>query len=280
MVRLFNVHYPKRAILLLLGEALLVAVCFVLATLLLVGPDTYIALMLEDGALKIAGITVLTITLSYYFDLYETQFLSSALEIYFRLLLVLGCSCFIVSAAIWFFPQLVIADGVCALGFAFLAPTLILWRNIHERLVRMPYFRERVYVLGGGAQARSIVDTIRGSRNAGMEIVGWRELDAEKAERKQKWVADLQQFSNSRNPIRRVIVAVEDARNELPVEDLLMLRFHGILVETAGTVSERLCGKIQLEGLRPSNMLYAEGFRVRPSQQFTRQVLSRTAAAV
>jgi sugar transferase (PEP-CTERM system associated) len=280
MVRLFNVHYPKRAILLLLGEALLVALCFVLATLFVVRSDTYLALVFENGDLKISAITILTVVLSYYFDLYEAQFLSSAQEIYFRLLLVIGCSCFVVSAAIMVFPQAAIADGVYALGFALLAPTLILWRKFYERLMRTEYFRERVYVLGNGAQARTIVEAINANKNAGMEIVGWHELELEKSQRKQKWIADLERFANGNRPIRRVVVAVEDARNELPVEELLMMRFQGILVETAGTVSERLCGKIQLEGLRPSGMLYAEGFRIRPSQQLARQVLSRGAAAV
>ena len=190
MFRLFNVHYPKRALFLLLGEVLLVALCFVLSTLLLLRSDAYLALVFEDGNLKIAAITVLTVVLSYYFDLYEAQFLSSALEIYFRLLLVIGCSCFIVSAAMMVFPQVAIADGVYALGFALLAPTLILWRKLYERLMRTSYFRERVYVLGGGAQARTIVEAINANTNAGMEIVGWREFELEKAQRKQNWITD------------------------------------------------------------------------------------------
>jgi exopolysaccharide biosynthesis polyprenyl glycosylphosphotransferase len=40
-----------------------------------------------------------------------------------------------------------------------------------------------------------------------------------------------------------------------------------------------LYGKIQLDGLRPSNFLYSEGFRIRASQQFTRQMASIGAAA-
>ena len=53
----------------------------------------------------------------------------------------------------------------------------------------------------------------------------------------------------------------------------------GIKVEEDGALRERLYGKIQLDGLRPSSFLYSEGFRIRPSQQFTRQVVSLCAAA-
>jgi exopolysaccharide biosynthesis polyprenyl glycosylphosphotransferase len=64
------------------------------------------------------------------------------------------------------------------------------------------------------------------------------------------------------------------------VEDLLNLRFRGLVIEDVGTLRERLSGKIQLDGLRPSNFLYSEGFRLRASQQFTRLVLSTVAAAL
>ena len=73
---------------------------------------------------------------------------------------------------------------------------------------------------------------------------------------------------------------MEHRRGELPVQELLMLRFQGITVEEDGTLRERLYGKIQLDGLRPSNFLYSEGFRLRASQQFTRQVVSIVAAAL
>jgi hypothetical protein len=89
MIRLFNVYYPTRTLMLLLCEALLVGGSFLLATTYLIGPDSYIALIYENGIFKILGITVLTLLLSYYFDLYEPQRISGRWEIYFRLLLVL-----------------------------------------------------------------------------------------------------------------------------------------------------------------------------------------------
>ena len=109
MIRLFNVYYPTRTIVLLLCEALIVSGCFLLATVLLLGPDTYLVLNYEYGGLKILGLTVLTLLCSYYFDLYEPQRISARWEIYFRLLLVLGFLSFLLSAIIYFFPDVDIA---------------------------------------------------------------------------------------------------------------------------------------------------------------------------
>ena len=282
MIRLLNVYYPTRTVVLLLCEALLVSGSFLLATLLLLGPDAYLAIAYEHALLKIAAITGITLMLSYYFDLYEPQIVSAPLEIYFRILLVLGFDCFLLSAVMYFYPEFAIARLVFSLGFLFLAPALIAWRRAYDWILGHKLFRERVYVLGSGDQARSIVETIRSRPDIGMEVVDWKDLHLDKAERREIWINDLARIAGvkaSAPTIHRIIIAMEDGRDELPVQDLLSLRFQGITVENAGALLERLSGKIQLDGLRPSNFLYSEGFRIRRSQQFTRQIVSTCAAA-
>src|ERR1700691_5757050 len=105
MIRLFNVYYPTRTLVLLLFEALLVGGSFLLATTYLF-EDSYIVLFYENGLLKILGITALTLLLSYYFDLYEPQRMSGRWEIYFRLLLVLSVLSFFLAALLYFFPEM------------------------------------------------------------------------------------------------------------------------------------------------------------------------------
>jgi sugar transferase (PEP-CTERM system associated) len=131
-----------------------------------------------------------------------------------------------------------------------------------------------VYVLGAGDYARSIVETIRSRPDLGMEVVDWEDLQMEPLERKKVWIEALDKIANGHPMVHRIIVAMESRRGELPVQELLSLRFRGIVVEEDGTLRERIYGKIQLDGLRPSNFLYSEGFRIRATQQFTRQVVS------
>ena len=274
MIRFLKVYYPTRTIILLLCEAAIVSGCFLLATWMRLRDDTYIALQYEHGMLKIAVITVVTLILSYYFDLYEPSIVSGRLQIYFRILLVLGFDCFILSLFLVVDPDVAIGPSVYVWGFMFLAPSLILLRRVYEWVGGRPLFRERVYVLGAGDYARSIVETIRSRPDLGMEVVDWRDLQMEPAERKKAWIEALDRIGNGHSTVHRIIVAMESRRGELPVQELLLLRFRGIVVEEDGTLRERIYGKIQLDGLRPSNFLYSEGFRIRATQQFTRQVVS------
>ncbi len=281
MIRLLNVYYPTRTILLLLCEACLVSGCFLAATWIRLGPeDAALALQYEHGGIKIALITLVTIVLSYYFDLYEPKIVSARLQIYFRILLVLGFDCFLLSAFLLFDPDVAIGPFVYVLGFALLAPALLLLRRIYEWVGGLKRFRERVYVLGSGEYARSIVDAIRAHPDIGMEVIAWHDIQMEPAERKKIWITALNRIAKAHPPIQRIVVAMEHQRGELPVQELLMLRFQGIDVEEDGTLRERLYGKIQLDGLRPSSFLYSEGFRIRSSQQFARQIVSLSAAAL
>ena len=279
MIRFLNVYYPTRTVVLLLCEACVVSGCFFAATWIMLRDQAIFELQLHDGFLKILAITIVSLILSYYFDLYEPTIVSGRLQIYFRILLVLGFDCFILSAFLLFDPDLTIGPYVYVWGFALLAPCLILMRRGYEWVIGREAFRERIYVLGAGDYARSIVDTIRSRSDLGMEVVDWEDLQMEPSERKKVWIEALEKIGKAKMPVHRIIVAMESRRGELPVQELLTLRFQGITVEEDGTLRERLYGKIQLDGLRPSNFLYSEGFRIRASQQFTRQVVSICAAA-
>jgi len=279
MIRLFNVYYPTRTFVLLLCEALLVSGSFLLATILLRGPDTYIALNYEYGAFKILGLTVLTLLCSYYFDLYEPQRISARWEIYFRLLLVLGFISFLLAAVLYIFPAVDIGHYVCVLGLIFLTFALFMWRSVYEWIIGQKIFRERVYVLGGGEKARTVVDTLQARKDVGMEVVGWGETAVEKEDRKEAFISALMPFLAPKPVVDRVIVALEDRRGELPINELLKLRFNGVVIEEAGALLERLTGKLHLDTLRPSSFIYAEGFRIRPSQQIARRMVSTLAAA-
>jgi len=279
MIRLFNVYYPTRTIVLLLCEALIVSGSFLLATALLKGPDTYLVLNYEYGAIKIAGLTLLTLLCSYYFDLYEPQRISARWEIYFRLLLVLGFLSFLLSAITYLFPTADIAGYVLVLGLALLTMALVAWRSMYQWLIGQKIFRERVYVMGGGERAQTVVQTLRTRKDAGMEVVGWEETPCDSLSEKDHFASALRGFAGAKPSVDRVIIAMEDRRGAIPVRELLRLRFDGVVIEEAAALLERLTGKLYLDTLSPSSFIYAEGFRVKPSQQIARRIVSTLTAA-
>jgi sugar transferase (PEP-CTERM system associated) len=279
MIRLFNVYYSTRTLMLLVCEALLVGGSFLLAASYIIGPDTYIALFYDNGLLKIGAITLLTLLLSYYFDLYEPQRMSERWEIYFRLLLVLSVLSFILAGLMYFIADTYIGPQVFTVGISILAVVLVLWRRAYEWIIGLSLFRERVYVLGNGARARHIVETLRRRRDAGMEVVDGLDQD-NPTDQLEHFAADLRAFRKPKARIDRIIVAMEDRRGAMPVRELLDLRLNGVIVEDASALMERLSGKLPLAGLNPSTLIFTQGFNVKASQQIFRRLVSITVSAI
>ena len=281
MIRLFNVYYPTRKLVLLGCELLLVAGSFLIAASIVV-QDPYIALFYDNGLLKIAVVTLMTLLLTYYFDLYGPRRTSAAWEVYFRLLLVLSVLSFILAGLVFLFPDLDIGPNVLVVGVSILTVFLFFWRWAYEWILAFPIFRERVYVLGSGERARTVVQLLRESRDAGMDVIGWKG-ESEPQGGLDRFAAELRAFRQPGPNIDRVVVAMEDRRDAMPVRELLELRVRGVVIENASTLQERLSGKLPLIGLNPSTLIFTDGFRMSPSQLFRRLlsfVVSLTALVI
>ena len=274
MIRLFNVYYPTRTLVLLAGEILLVGVSFLLAALVQFGPDSYLILSYEQGVYKIIAITVLVVMCSHYFDLYAPRLQASAGETWFRLLLVLGTSSFLLAGVGYYFPNLMLGKHADVFGLIILTITLLLWRAGYAWLLQQPYFQERVYVLGSGDRAQRLVDALRSRKDLGMEVVGWVGAMGNGGADPESLAAAVRGLMGKQRPVDRVIVAVVDRRNTLPVRELLDLRLSAIKVEDATSLLEKIFGKIEIESLHPSALIYSEGFRLGRGFLFVRRCVS------
>ena len=58
----------------------------------------------------------------------------------------------------------------------------------------------------------------------------------------------------------RIIVALDDRRGKLPVEDLVSCKFAGVSIDDSLNIQEELTGKIMTSGLYPSWLIFSDGF--------------------
>ena len=279
MIRLFSVSYPVRTLLLLLSEALVVSGSFLLAAEHLAGPQPDTAHTYDYGLLEIAGITALTLLLFYYFDLYEPQRISERWGTYFRLMLVLSLLFILLAALFYVFPAINLGWHVLLLGISILAVSLLVWRSIYKSVIGHAAFHEHVYVLGSGERARAVVESLRVRSDAGMQVV---ESDSHEASNDdgERFAADLRGFREQKTRIDRVILAMEDRRESVPVAELLDLRLRGVAIEDSSFVMERLMGRLPLDGLNPKNIVFTEGFNLKASNQWVERLISIAASLI
>jgi sugar transferase (PEP-CTERM system associated) len=67
--------------------------------------------------------------------------------------------------------------------------------------------------------------------------------------------------SVKRQKVHRVIVAMPDRRGTIPMPELLQLRMLGVKIEEATSWLEKISGKIEVENLYPSWLVFGQGFR-------------------
>jgi sugar transferase (PEP-CTERM system associated) len=276
VIRLFKVYYPLRALVLLVGEGLIVWTSFVLGTMLQNREDSWLLLNVEHGYLKILAVTGVVLLFSYWFDLYDSSSLGAKWDQVLRLLLVLGFLALILAAVGFIYPGVVPGNGSALAGLIILTFTLLGWRAAYAWMVKQPFLRERVYVLGTGERAQRLVRGLREHSGLGIEVVGWTG-DVEGELTRDSVASHLLGLARGRG-VHRVIVAMPDRRGTLPVEELLDLRLGGVKVEEATSWLERISGRIEVEQLYPSWLIFAEGFRFSDFFRLVRRTLNLAVA--
>ncbi len=272
MIRLFKVYYPLRTLVLLVGEALIVWTSFVLGTMLQNRDDSWLLLNVENGYLKILAVTGVVLLFSHWFDLYDSTNLGEKWDQVFRLLLVLGFVALALAAVVFIYPGILPGNGSALAGLIILTFTLLGWRAAYSWMVKQPFLRERVYILGTGERAQRLVRGLRERSALGVEVVGWTG-DVEGELTRDSVASHLLGLARGRG-VHRVIVAMPDRRGTLPVEELLDLRLGGVKVEEATSWLERISGRIEVEHLYPSWLIFADGFRFSGFFRMVRRALN------
>jgi exopolysaccharide biosynthesis polyprenyl glycosylphosphotransferase len=125
---------------------------------------------------------------------------------------------------------------------------------------------KRILILGTSSVARELVETISSRPHGRYEIIGAIAESASAAEKPFPCavlgtVADMELIVRQQNP-ERIVVALAERRGCLPVRQLIKERIRGkALIEDGGSFYERLTGKIAVDALTPSNLIFSQDFK-------------------
>lgn len=275
MIRLFNVYYPVRTLVLLIVEAVVVGCSFLLTVWWQNQETSWILLNVQGGYVKIVCLTAIVLMISHGLDLYDSSSVGAKWDQMFRLFTVLGLVAFALAAVDliyrFFLPGRIFLPGA-KWGLVVLTIMLFGWRGAYAWIVQKPYFRERVYVLGTGDRALRLLNGLRQRTELGIEVVGW--TGNIEGQLNRESVASHLVGLAKENGVHRVIVAMPDRRGTLPVEQLLELRLNGVKVEEATSWLEKISGRIEVEQLYASWLIFTDGFRFSNGFRLVRRVLN------
>jgi len=263
MIRLFNAYFPTRTLLLTVTETVLVIFGFLLAVVLWAGTtlDADIYLLYENGIGRIGLVAAVFLILMYYFDLYNSFILTNRREVLTRLVGVLGCTFVALAVLYYTFPEIRLSGNVLWVGVIFMAVCVPLWRTFFFVLNRSARFAERAIVYGDGPLAEPLIDEIGRRPELGVRISGFVGGPCPVAGIPSYDNADLTELVK-REGVHKIVVTMGDRRGRLKVEELLKLKASGVQIQDGPEYYESVTGKIPLESLRLSWLLFSPGFHV------------------
>jgi sugar transferase (PEP-CTERM system associated) len=261
-MQLFNRYVSTRSLTVFGGELLLIFGSVALAAASQNTPD------LAANVWKIALVTLICQLCLYYNDFYDLTLVHSNRELVVRLLQAAGAASIVLAALYFIAPELMIGNGIFVSALFVFLVAILGWRLVFNSVTgSLKLDEERVLFVGTGDTARKVARQILDQHEYAYRVIGFIDDDASRIGERivnpaiVGTPADMDRLI-AEHHVDRIVVGLSDRRGKLPVEELLRAKMAGIRVEDATTTYERVTGKILIDDLRPSWLIFSDGFRV------------------
>lgn len=261
---------PTGVFVLVVSEALLLTSAYIVATYMALEVDPTVFLF-YDGGLPRALTAVASVMLALHFlDLYSGRWAPSRTALALALAQAFGFA-FLFQALLaylnrnWMLPRSVMLPGSAA-GYVL----SLAWRLFYDAVLTQAIGAHRILFLGARHPlVEEIADYLNRHPELGMTNLGYLD-DTHPPGTRLHGAVVLGPISALREVVAqtqpdRIVVGLSERRQRLPLQDLLDLRFSGVLVEEVAATYEMVRGRISTKELRPAQLIFSGELGPRPT---------------
>ncbi|HUQ87459.1 MAG TPA: TIGR03013 family XrtA/PEP-CTERM system glycosyltransferase [Vicinamibacterales bacterium] len=257
-----------RSFILVAGETALLVAAVVISSIMIGGSQAWALLTDNTAFLRVLLIVLVCQICLHYTDLYDLRTIRTKWDLATRLFRAIGATSLILGIAYWLFPLLVVEQGVFLMTAALAIVMVMVWRSAFDVITSSLMPRERLLLVGTSPAAIVLArELFERRQELGVDIVGFVDPDPTRVGAPVinpgvvGTIDDIPGLT-SRMHVDRVVVSLSDQRGKLPMDQLLDVRLRsGVLFDHLASVYEEYTGKIALENLRPSWLVFSTGFR-------------------
>ena len=264
------------------GLVLFLAVCgtiYAWGHLLFVDWADVATLLWQAGAVSLCCIVAF-----YYNDLYDLRVVRSFSLFASRLLQSFGVALILLAGFYAVFPKTRLGEGPFVSSLIVSAGLLVPLRAVGYLIMRQRAFADRVLILGTGASARRVIQEIEARPNFRYAIVGVVDEGngADASGLSYPILGPLERLDKIIDDVKpdRLIVSLTERRGRMPMGQLLECGAKGILVEDGQRTYESFTGKLPIESLTPSFLVFSGAFRKSRLQLAARRAVGLAAALI
>src|SRR3954471_4734826 len=266
MIKILNQYFPGRLFILLATENILILLGIWAAISYHPGSIQFSAADYPVLFGKALLITVICQFCLYYADIYDLRNIGSRLEICLRVMQALGAAALILAVLFYLVPEMRLGAGIVETALLTVVFGILLWRIFIEWLNRAYGAGERILMVGSGNSVQALTRELRGRPDLPLNLLGIVEEDVDSSAsaltglQSMGTLDDLGRILTEVKP-DRLIIALKERRRQLPIDLLLKWRMTGLVIEEASTLYQKITGKIPVESIHPSALIFTDGFR-------------------
>ena len=199
-----------------------------------------------------------------------------------RIAIAMVAAVMVIALFFYALPGLSVGRGILIIATLAALLGLTLSRLVFSRFVDESLFKRRVLVYGSARNAQPISKLRRRSDRRGFTLVGFVQPEGEECDVPPDMLLDSSARLSelcARLDVDEVVVAMSDRRRNFPILELLDCRLAGIDITELLTFLERETGRVRIDVLNPSWMIFGEGFRRDTVRLFSSRALDLLASS-
>ncbi len=218
------------------------------------------------------------------FGLYSSRQRARGVGIFARILLAMIGGILVTSFCFSLIPAFALGRSVLTLATASAAAIVMTLRLGVRHFVDQTPLRRRVLVLGAGQQAALVAQLRRRADQRGFVVAGFVPSSGETLAVPEPRLLHAEQRGLHElckaHQVDEIVVAMDDRRRAFPSDQLLECRIAGVQVTDLTTFLERETGRVRLDALNPSWLIFGKGFSRSSLRLFLSGLLDCTASFI
>lgn len=265
MIRLFRVFIPASVVALLLSETILVLACYSAASLFTVAVDPGFYLFGEGNYWKVLLVGGCIILGLYFQDLYTDLRITSRILLVQQICLAVGCALLFMAFLGYLKPDFILGRWLMVVGSLGVIILLPFWRIFFWKYIIGTLRSERVLLIGNASILGEVISRLVDKPEFGYSILGYlcEDMPCDFPVPCLGTIADVRKTCEEYNPTR-IVVGMAERRNRLPVQELLEIRFTGVVIEDAADTYEVAMRRVCSRKIQPSQLIFSSMLGPRP----------------
>jgi len=287
MRQLFRVFIPASVVALAFSEFVLIFLCYLAGAWMVsrfLNPYMVMGafLFVEGGLMQITVVAVCLMLGLYFQNLYSNVRLKSLTLLVQQVCLVIGLA-FLIQALFAYArrPEWSLPRWAMIFGSILALMVIPAWRLFFSRVILKVMGFQRVLFLGTSAISREIAAHLVARPEIGMNVLGYIDDNGHDVTLPGgKILGQIKDLTNIAQTLRPdiIVVGMAERRRELPMSEMLHLRFSGVHFEEAAVTFEAAFGRVSTREMRPSRLVFSSDLGPRKGSLFWHSLYSMPVA--